>query len=61
MGSSGFEQFVGASRPALMRHAYAVTGNVHAAEDLVQDTLVRLTGVWQRVDREGTRWRTPGR
>jgi RNA polymerase sigma-70 factor (sigma-E family) len=53
MAESTFEQFVGASLPALMRHAYALTGNVHAGEDLVQDTLVRLAGAWRRVDRDG--------
>jgi RNA polymerase sigma-70 factor (sigma-E family) len=53
MAGSSFEQFVGESLPALMRHAYALTGNVHAGEDLVQDTLVRLAGVWGRVDRDG--------
>ena len=42
MAHSTFEQFVGDSLPALMRHAYALTGSVHAGEDLVQDTLVRL-------------------
>jgi RNA polymerase sigma-70 factor (sigma-E family) len=51
--ASSFEQFVRDSLPALMRHAYALTGNTHAAEDLVQDTLVRLAGVWRRIDREG--------
>ncbi len=53
MAESAFEQFVGESLPALMRHAYALTGNVHAAEDLVQDTLVRLAGVWRRIDKDG--------
>jgi RNA polymerase sigma-70 factor (sigma-E family) len=53
MAGSGFEQFVGQSLPALMRHAYALTGDVHAAEDLVQDTLVRMAGAWRRIDRDG--------
>lgn len=53
MAQPGFEQFVGENLPALTRHAYALTGNVHTGEDLVQDTLVRLVGVWRRVDREG--------
>ncbi len=48
-----FEQFVGESLPALMRHAHALTGDMHAAEDLVQDTLVRMVGAWRRVDRDG--------
>ena len=45
MAESSFGQFVGDSLPALMRHAYALTGDAHAGEDLVQDTLVRLAGV----------------
>jgi DNA-directed RNA polymerase specialized sigma24 family protein len=53
MARPGFEQFVGESLPALMRHALALTGDVHAGEDLVQDTLVRMAGVWRRIDREG--------
>src|SRR6266536_2193085 len=76
MAESAFEQFVGESLPALMRHAYALTGNVHAAEDLVQNTLVRLAGVWRRIDKDGNPlgyarmvmfrtylswWRSPGR
>ncbi|HEY6596149.1 MAG TPA: SigE family RNA polymerase sigma factor [Asanoa sp.] len=53
MADAAFEQFVGTSLPALMRHAYALTGNVHAGEDLVQDTLVRMAGAWRRIDKDG--------
>ncbi len=52
-GNAAFRRFVGESLPALMRHAYALTGNVHAGEDLVQDTLVRMVGAWRRIDRNG--------
>src|SRR5688572_15604198 len=48
-----FEDFVGDCLPALSRYAYVLTGNVHAGEDLVQDTLVKLAGAWGRVRREG--------
>jgi RNA polymerase sigma-70 factor (sigma-E family) len=48
-----FKQFVGDSLPALIRHAYALTGDVHAGEDLVQDTLVRMVGAWRRIDQDG--------
>jgi RNA polymerase sigma-70 factor (sigma-E family) len=48
-----FDDFVGACLPALSRYAYVLTGNVHAGEDLVQDTLVKLAGAWGRVRREG--------
>jgi RNA polymerase sigma-70 factor (sigma-E family) len=53
VAGSDFERFVGESLPALLRHAYALTGDVHAGEDLVQDTLVRMAGAWRRVDRGG--------
>jgi RNA polymerase sigma factor (sigma-70 family) len=53
MAESAFERFVGESLPALTRHAYALTGDRHASEDLVQDTLVRIAGAWRRLDREG--------
>ena len=53
MAKPAFEQFVGDSLPALMRHAYALTGDRHAADDLVQDTLVRMAGVWRRIDKDG--------
>jgi RNA polymerase sigma-70 factor (sigma-E family) len=52
-GNAAFRRFVGESLPALMRHAYALTGNIHAGEDLVQDTLVRMMGAWRRIDRDG--------
>lgn len=48
-----FAEFAGDSLPALIRYAYALTGNVHASEDLVQDTLVKLAGAWRRVRRDG--------
>jgi len=32
MAESSFGQFVGDSLPALMRHAYALTGDAHAGE-----------------------------
>jgi DNA-directed RNA polymerase specialized sigma24 family protein len=53
MPDSSFTEFVGDSLPALTRYAYALTGNVHAAEDLRQDTFVKLAGAWRRVRRDG--------
>jgi RNA polymerase sigma-70 factor (sigma-E family) len=44
-----FDDFVGECLPSLGRYAYVLTGNVHAAEDLVQDTLVKMARVWRRV------------
>jgi RNA polymerase sigma-70 factor (sigma-E family) len=53
VAESTFEQFVGESLPALRRHAYALTRNVHAGEDLVQDTLVRMTSAWRQIHKDG--------
>jgi RNA polymerase sigma-70 factor (sigma-E family) len=53
MPDRSFADFVGDSLPALGRYAYALTGDVHAAEDLVQDTLVKLSRVWSRVHGDG--------
>ena len=39
--------------PALRRYAYALTGDTHAADDLVQDTLLRVAKAWRRSLREG--------
>jgi RNA polymerase sigma-70 factor (sigma-E family) len=46
-----FADFVRAYTPALSRTAYLLTGSTHAAEELVQDTLVRLYPQWHRVQR----------
>jgi RNA polymerase sigma-70 factor (sigma-E family) len=48
-----FADFAGDSLPTLTRYAYALTGERHAAEDLVQDTLVKLSGAWRRVRHDG--------
>lgn len=45
----GFAAFVREHTPALVRTAYLLTGNADAAEELVQDTLVRLYPKWDRV------------
>lgn len=45
-----FREFVAARSLALRRTAYALTGDLHAAEDLVQDALAKLVRHWQRVD-----------
>lgn len=46
----GFEEFVQARTPALSRTAYLLTGDAHAAEDLVQVTLFRAAKAWHRID-----------
>lgn len=53
MPESSFADFVGESLPSLSRYAYALTGERHASEDLVQDTLVKLAGAWRGVRRDG--------
>lgn len=45
----GFAEFVRAHTQGLLRTAYLLTGNGPAAEELVQDTLVRLYRKWQLV------------
>jgi RNA polymerase sigma-70 factor (sigma-E family) len=45
----GFAGFVRENTPALLRTAYLLTGNGSQAEELVQDTLVRLYPKWARV------------
>jgi RNA polymerase sigma-70 factor (sigma-E family) len=44
-----FTSFVRANTSALLRTAYLLTGNALSAEELVQDTLVRLYPKWHRV------------
>jgi RNA polymerase sigma-70 factor (sigma-E family) len=45
----GFAGFVREHTAALLRTAYLLTGNAQSAEELVQDTLVRLFPKWERV------------
>ena len=44
-----FAAFVREHTPALSRTAYLLTGDTFSAEELVQDTLVRLYPKWDRV------------
>jgi RNA polymerase sigma-70 factor (sigma-E family) len=45
------EDFVCGQQPALLRAAYLLTGDRSAAQDLVQETLVRVLMHWRRVER----------
>lgn len=45
-----FEAYVRERWPALLRTAALLTGDAHAAEDLVQESLVRAARHWHRVD-----------
>lgn len=44
-----FTEFVAARYPALVRSARFLVADAHAAEDLVQDALVRCVGAWPRI------------
>lgn len=46
---AGFEEWVAARRPALMRTAFLLSGDAHDAEDLVQTALVKVVPHWARV------------
>jgi RNA polymerase sigma-70 factor (sigma-E family) len=45
----GFQEFVAARQPALLRTAYLLTGSNADAEDLVQATLVKCVPHWKRI------------
>ena len=47
---TGFADFVRDNSSTLLRKAYLLTGSRPAAEDLVQDTLLRLYPQWQKVE-----------
>lgn len=49
MSNVEYTAFVRAQSPALLRSAYLLTRDVAAAEDLVQDTFVRLHAKWPLV------------
>jgi RNA polymerase sigma-70 factor (sigma-E family) len=46
-----FEEFAVARMPALLRYALMLTGDEHLAQDLVQETLIRVQLHWRRVAR----------
>lgn len=45
----GFEEYVSAAWPRLLRSAWLLTGDWHRAEDLVQTVLARAYGRWSRI------------
>jgi RNA polymerase sigma-70 factor (sigma-E family) len=51
--AAAFDAFVRARLPALLRFAYALTGDPHIAGDLVQDALERTGIRWSKVERQG--------
>jgi RNA polymerase sigma-70 factor (sigma-E family) len=46
-----FDDFVVNRGPALLRFAYLLTGDLHRAEDLVQEVLARVHQRWSRIER----------
>jgi DNA-directed RNA polymerase specialized sigma24 family protein len=44
-----FSEYVAVRQRALLRTAYVLTGNHHAAEDLVQTALARVYLSWNRI------------
>lgn len=46
---AGFEEFVHARSPALLRTAWMLTGNAATAEDLLQSALARTWPHWRRI------------
>ncbi|AGZ38412.1 ECF subfamily RNA polymerase sigma-24 subunit [Actinoplanes friuliensis DSM 7358] len=46
-----YEEFVDSRLGALLRYAVMLTGDEHTAQDLVQDTMVRVQLNWRRVVR----------
>jgi RNA polymerase sigma-70 factor (sigma-E family) len=47
-GMTEFEEFAHARAPHLLRSAWLLCGNVHEAEDLVQETLAKIYVRWHR-------------
>lgn len=48
-----FERFVHARSASLGRAAYLLTGDVHRAEELLQETLARAAQPWERISGAG--------
>ena len=51
---AAFSDFVASRQAHLRRVAYALCGDWHTADDLVQTALVKLYVAWPRVERRGT-------
>jgi RNA polymerase sigma-70 factor (sigma-E family) len=47
---AAFEEFVAGRSAALGRVAYLLTGNVHDAEDLLQQTLINVAARWGHIE-----------
>jgi DNA-directed RNA polymerase specialized sigma24 family protein len=48
--ASSCDVFFYSKRASLVRQAYVLTGDLHLAQDLAQETLVRAWASWGRVE-----------
>jgi RNA polymerase sigma-70 factor (sigma-E family) len=51
MNGHDFERFVAEGTDGLLRTAYLIVGDLHEAEDLVQETLFKVARRWPKVSR----------
>jgi RNA polymerase sigma-70 factor (sigma-E family) len=51
MSPNDFDRFVGDNSDGLLRTVYLMVGDLHEAEDLVQETLFKVASRWSRVSR----------
>ena len=51
MGPNDFDRFVAENANAFLRTAYLMVGDLHEAEDVVQETLLKVASRWPRVRR----------
>lgn len=51
MTPNEFDRFVAANANGLLRTAYLMVGDLHEAEDLVQETFFKIASRWPRVSR----------
>ena len=51
MSPNDFDRFVADNGNGLVRTAYLMVGDLHEAEDLVQETLFKVASKWPRVSR----------
>ena len=51
MSANDFDRFVADNGDTLLRTAYLMVGDLHEAEDLVQETLLKVASRWPRVRR----------
>ena len=51
MNGRDFDRFVAEATEGLLRTAYLIVGDLHEAEDLVQETLFKVAKRWPKVSR----------